>query len=148
MKTAEEILKEKGCELVFLGSQETVAEALKLMAAHKIGSVLVKDGNVFRGIYTEKDLVRDAQVPGFNPGTTMLKKAATSELVFAPHDTAVYSLQDLMLGKRLRHVLVMKEGRALGLLSIGDLTRAVLNEKKEQLSKVSWSYYEDWKWKK
>lgn len=148
MKTAEEILEEKEVELICLDPQHTVADALMLMAEKKIGSVLVKEGEVFQGIYTEKDLVRDAVKPGFNPYAMILKTTATSELVFAPHDAAVYSLQDLMLGRRLRHVLIMKEGRALGLLSIGDLTRAVLNEKKDQLSQASWDYYENWKWKK
>ena len=148
MKTAEEILSEKDAGLVCLGPENTVAEALALMHRHGVGSVLVKEGEVYSGIYTEKDVVRDAANPGFVPQEMKLKDTATSELVFAPHDAAVYVLQDLMLGRRLRHVLVMKVGQALGLLSIGDLTRAVLNEKKEHLSQVSWQYYEDWKWKK
>ena len=67
----------------------------------------------------------------------------------APHDAAIYKLEEMFLGLFVRHLLVEKEGAYIGLISIGDVTRASLLEReqkfKELNSFVSWEYYENWK---
>jgi len=147
MKTANDILKEKEGSIVCVGPDETVQEALRTMVDHNIGSVFVKEEDVFVGIYTERDLLQDTVKEGFDPKAARLRDRMTSNLLFAQHDTPLHKLQDLILGKRIRHMLIMKEGEALGVLSAGDVMKAQMNEMSKDLKSVSWDYYENWCWK-
>ena len=147
MKTAEDILKEKEGEIVCVGPDATIHEALQTMVAHNIGSVFVKEDDVFVGIYTERDLLQDTIKEGFDLKTSTLRDYMTSKLLFAQWDAPLHKLQDLILGKRIRHLLIMKEGKALGVLSAGDVMKAQMNEMSKNLKSVSWDYYENWCWK-
>lgn len=147
MRTAEDILKEKEGEIVCVGPDATIQEALQTMVSHNIGSVFVKDGDVFAGIYTERDLLKDSVKEGFDPNTAKLRDHMTSKLLFAQWDSPLHKLQDLILGKRIRHLLIMKEGKAMGVLSAGDVMKAQMNEMSKELESVSWDYYENWCWK-
>ena len=147
MKTAEDILKIKETSIVSVGPDATVLEALQTMVDHNIGSVFVKDGDVFVGIYTERDLLQDSVKAGFDPKTAPVRDYMTSRLLFTQHDAPLYKLQDLILGKRIRHLLIMKKGKALGVLSAGDVMKAQMNEMSKDLESVSWDYYENWCWK-
>jgi predicted transcriptional regulator len=69
-------------------------------------------------------------------------------LICAQYDETVPELQDLLLGKCLRHVLIVKDGKVIGIVSAGDVTKADLVDHESQLKSVSWEYYENWKWKK
>ncbi|HDQ45705.1 MAG TPA: CBS domain-containing protein [bacterium] len=148
MKTALDILNEKNRAIITVSSEATVADAIRTMAEHQIGAVVVKQEGSFCGIYTERDFLRNSLEEGFDPKTARIRDFMTCDLISAAWDDPVYRLMDRMLGKRIRHLLVEKEGRHIGLLSIGDVIRAGLNETREQLKSVSWDYYEDWKWKK
>ncbi|MDZ7764790.1 MAG: CBS domain-containing protein [Melioribacteraceae bacterium] len=76
----------------------------------------------------------------------------TKEIKSAPHNSTLYSLLDIFLGKRFRHLLIQKEGEYIGILSMGDVIKANLNEKTKELKAlnaiVSWEYYENWKFQK
>jgi CBS domain-containing protein len=148
MKTAEEILNEKEHELIFIGPEATILEAVSLMVERNIGAMLIQENDIITGIFTERDLLRITAREDFDPKTAKIKDHMTTNLLFANHDAPLYQLQDTVLGKRCRHLLVVKDGKYIGLLSAGDLTRASLNEKSQELSSVSWKYYEDWGWKK
>jgi len=87
-----------------------------------------------------------------NTESTPIKELMTKSVISAPFDDTVYNLMDKFLGKRLRHLLIEKNGKYIGLLSIGDVIKATLQEKTDELNDlktmVSWDYYEDWKWSK
>ena len=89
--------------------------------------------------------------PNFNPKTAKIKDHMTKALISTPYNATVYNLQDKFVGKRLRHLIVEREGEFIGILSAGDVMRATLEEKDNELqelnAKVSWDYYEDWRWK-
>jgi CBS domain-containing protein len=147
MKTAEEILKEKGNPpMIGVKPDTTVAEALKVMVEKKIGAILIQDDDDILGIYTERDLLNNI-VERIDPNITMIKHVMQTQLCTASHDMPIYRLQDQMLGTRCRHLLIAKDNQFIGLLSAGDVTKASLNEKTGELSSVSWDYYEDWCWK-
>jgi len=148
MKTAEEILNEKEQKLISIDPDTIVQEAVNLMVENNIGAMLIKENELITGIFTERDLLRLTAREDFDPKTAMIRDHMTTNLLFANHDTPLYQLQDTVLGKRCRHLLIVKEGKYIGLLSSGDLTRASLNEKSQELSSVSWDYYENWRWKK
>lgn len=152
MKTAAELLQEKGNEIFSVPPDSTIYDALQLMNKNNIGAMLVEeDGNII-GIWTERDLTRNILRDGFDIRKTKIKDVMISDLIKVPHDCTTYKMMDIFLGKRLRHLLVEKEGKFIGLLSIGDVIKANLMAKSQELEElnkiVSFEYYSNWRWKK
>lgn len=148
MKTAEDILKEKNKEMICISPDTSIFDAARTMVVNNIGAVIVKEDEIIHGIYTERDYLHDSVKSGFDTRNALVRDYMTCNLIFASHDDPIYKLQDMMLGMRIRHLLIQKDKKYIGLLSAGDVTRASLNESESKLKSVSWNYYEDWKWKK
>ena len=148
MKTAEDIIRNKGGESYGVSVDDTVQDALEMMRDRKIGSVLVRDGGKLVGIWTERDLLGAVLREGFSPKTARMGDCMVSDLKFVPHTATVYQLMDHCLGLRHRRVLVEKDGEFIGLLTTGDIMKACLREKSEEIRELnqiaSWEYYEDW----
>jgi CBS domain-containing protein len=152
MKTAEDILLEKKRDMVTVGPDQTLREALELMQTHRIGAILVKRGEKIVGIWTERDLARDILTSGFDIKTGRVSDYMTSKLFTAPSNTPIIRLQEMFLGLFVRHILITRKRETVGLLSIGDVMRASLLEKDQELRKLtaiaSWEYYENWGWER
>ena len=152
MKTAEDVLNEKGKEIFSVPKEATVFDALKVMNEKKIGAILVKDENEYVGIWTERDLMKNTIIENFDPKSAKMVDQMNTGLKFCEHNNTVYQLQDKFLGMRLRHLLIQKEGKFIGLLSAGDVMKTILNEKEKELEDLnaiaSWEYYENWRWDK
>jgi len=152
MKTAEDILLEKKRDMVTVGPDQTLREALELMQTHRIGAILVRRGEKIVGIWTERDLARDILTAGFDINTARVGDYMTSKLFTAPYNTPIIKLQEMFLGLFVRHILVTRKRETVGLLSIGDVMRASLLEKDLEVRKLtasaSWEYYENWGWER
>ena len=152
MKTAGDILREKNQDFIYVGPEDTLFKAMEKMNQNKIGAMLIKDEDKMVGIWTERDLLRNAMEDGFDPRKARIKDYMTTGLQCADHNDTVYQLLDKFLGKRLSHLLIKKEEVYIGMLSTGDVIKASLNEKNQELSSlnaiVSWEYYENWRWRK
>jgi CBS domain-containing protein len=152
MKTAEEILLEKQGSIISLGPDASLSEAIQVMSEHNIGAILIKEEDLIVGIWTERDLLHLLAEHRFDVKNERLRDHMNVNMISAQHNEPIIKLQDKILGKRMRHLLIVKEDKQIGLLSAGDVTRASLLEKSqefESLSKMySWDYYENWKWKK
>jgi len=150
MKTAEEMIKEQKHDVFHVSPTTTIREALKLMTDKKIGATLVKDNDEIVGIWTERDLMKNVLEGGFNLDTSLIKTYMTKTLQYADHADTILQLQDKFLGLRIRHLLIKKDGQFIGMLSSGDVTRHSLKEKTDELrrlnKRVSWEYYENWRW--
>jgi signal-transduction protein with cAMP-binding, CBS, and nucleotidyltransferase domain len=151
MITAEDILKEKGQPIVSVPFDETVHGACLLMARQKIGAVLVEKNGQLVGIWTERDLLRGvAKNILDDPMTNKVGDYMTVPLITAPHGSQIHSLKEMFLGLFIRHLIIEKDGRYIGFISIGDVIRAELIEKDRQAREmrelVSWEYYENWRW--
>jgi signal-transduction protein with cAMP-binding, CBS, and nucleotidyltransferase domain len=150
MRTAEDIIKEKKRDMVFVSSDQTIREALQVMVSRKIGAILVKENDKIVGIWTERDLMQNIIAPGFKCENARIGDYMTTQLHTAPHDTPIIKLQEMFLGLFVRHLLVTKNQDHIGLLSIGDVVRVSLLEKDKQIKElnamVSWEYYENWGW--
>ncbi len=152
MKTAEDILRTKTKPLkISIAPERTLAEAVTMMNRAGVGAILVeKEPDQIVGIWTERDLLRSAAEPGFDIQTASVGDHMHSRLFNAAHDTPLIKLEEMFLGLFIRHIVILKEGRFLGLLSIGDVLRASLLEKDLTLKKLnkiaSWQYYENWGW--
>ena len=151
MKTANDMIQEKGSEILCVPKGATVLEALKQMNAHKVGAIMVtRDGKPV-GIWTERDLMRNTLDTKFDPETVRIEDYMTRNLIFAPHTDTVYNLMDKFLGLRVRHLLIEKDGKTVGMVSSGDVMKASIQEKDGELkqlnSMVGWDYYENWRWR-
>lgn len=148
MQTAANILKGKGEEIISVPVDATLRQALELMVDRKVGAILVTQEGRFVGIWSERDLMRNALKPGFDLQTARIGDYMVTGLRSAPHTDTAYLLMDKFLGLRLRHLLIKEGEEYIGLLSIGDVIRACLQEKTREFEElhavISWEYYEEW----
>ncbi len=149
MKTAEDIIRTKNRPLVSTPAKTPLLDVIRLMNEQKIGSILVEDNDTIVGIWTERDLLEDVLKPGFAIDRATVGECMSTQLCTSPATDSVYKLMDAFLGLRLRHILIEKEGKYVGILSSGDVMKAALLQKNHELAELnastSWDYYEEWK---
>ena len=125
-----EILQDKGTEVVTVAATQKVAEALKRMAEANIGAVVVTgEGGEMAGIFTERDYARKVIGKGPDPLGIPVSEYMTAVVVTVDPDRRVDDCMALMTDKRCRHLPVLEDGKLSGLISIGDLVKASLEEK-------------------
>ena len=150
MKTAQDILKEKNRDIISVRADQSVSDAIQVMGDNNIGAILVEEGDRYVGIFSERDLLRHTASPDFNPRKAPIADYMSAPLHCADHDTPLNQLKEKFLGLYIRHLVVEKEGRQIGLLSVGDVMRASLLDQDRQIKELnklaSWEYYEDWGW--
>lgn len=121
--TVAHILADKGPDVVTIQPHRTIAEASRLLAAHRIGAVLVTgaDGKIL-GILSERDIVR-AVAAGPATLDDAVSKHMTERVVTCTPDMVVYDVMDVMTAGRFRHLPVLDQNRLAGLISIGDVVK-------------------------
>jgi CBS domain-containing protein len=137
MISVKHVLESKGHEYWSLTSNSTVYEAIKLMADHEIGSVLVIDGGEIKGIVTERDYARKVILEGKSSPDTPLSEIMSTHVLYVRPEQTVEECLALMTDKRVRHIPVITDGEIKGLVSIGDLVKAMITEQQfiiEQLA--------------
>jgi CBS domain-containing protein len=117
-----QILKDKG-DLVFTASpDETIASAAGLLHSRRVGAMVIVDkGGTIAGILSERDIVRVVAEQGGAGLDQPVSSCMTRDVVFAAPTEQVQSLLERMTDRRVRHLPVVKEGRLIGIVSIGDL---------------------------
>tara|TARA_B110000858_G_scaffold124146_1_gene141588 strand:+ start:19606 stop:20076 length:471 start_codon:yes stop_codon:yes gene_type:complete len=149
IRTARDILKDKGGHMVTTNSNATIYQALTIMTQNRVGSIVVLEEEKIVGIWTERDLMFRAMEEDFNPKTARLKDNMSVNIISANIEEQAYQLMDKFLGRRIRHLFIEDGGEYVGLLSVGDVMKANLqlkNEEFEELNQmVSLEYYENWK---
>jgi CBS domain-containing protein len=121
------LLEQKDGAVFTIPTTVTVAEAVQEMNAHKVGSVLVMNGLRLAGIFTERDVLRRVVGADIDPRFTPITKVMTSDVLTIEPTATVQEVMDIFTERRCRHLPVMVEGRLLGLISIGDVSRWVAN---------------------
>jgi signal-transduction protein with cAMP-binding, CBS, and nucleotidyltransferase domain len=148
-RTARDILAEKGGHMVTITADASVYQALTVMTQNRVGSVVIMDNEKIVGIWTERDLMFQVLEEGFDPKTSKLRDHMSENLISAAADEQSFQLYDKFLGRRVRHLLIRDGGDYIGILSLGDVAKANLQEKSEELAQlnqmVSLEYYENWK---
>lgn len=122
------LLNGKGRALHTVPSTVTVAEAVKEMNRHKIGAMLVMEGEKLAGIFTERDVLTRVVAGSLEPRTTPVAQVMSAKVLTIAPETTVQQVMDIFTEKRCRHLPVMEEGRLTGLISIGDVSRWVANQ--------------------
>lgn len=124
-----DLLKAKGQQVVTIGPQETLLEACKRLAEHNIGSLLVLalDGSI-EGIVTERDITKICAKKSGSLGNTLVREAmSTNLLIGLPKDDLDY-ITSIMTQNRIRHLPIVSGGQLEGIVSIGDVVKALLQE--------------------
>ncbi len=121
------LLEGKGRALRTVPTTVTVAEAVKEMNHHKIGSVLVMNGDTLAGIFTERDVMTRVIAAEIDPKTTPITQVMSAKVLTIEPEATVQQVMDIFAERRCRHLPVTSGGKLLGLISIGDVSRWVAN---------------------
>jgi len=127
--TVRDILRHKP-DVYVVGADDTVFTALQLMAEKNIGAVLVMDGNDLAGIFSERDYARRGVLRGHPSRETAVRTIMTTDVVSISPSVTVDDCMALMTERRIRHLPVVDNDRVVGIVSIGDVVRAVVDEQR------------------
>ena len=133
MRLVKHLLEGKGTAIFSIGPDKPVLEAIRTMADKYIGALLVMEGVNLLGIMSERDYARKVILKGRSSADTPVRDIMSSPvLTVTPHDTVNHCMK-LVTDKRVRHLPVVENGRVIGMLSIGDLVKAVIEDQAEEL---------------
>lgn len=139
MQTVRQLLENKAIkELISVGPEMTVFQALQVMAERDVGAILVMEMGDVVGIFSERDYARRIVLMGRTSAGTKVRDIMTSKVIFVSPGQSIGECMALMTDRRIRHLPVMEDNRVIGLLSIGDLVHATIAEQQfviEQLVK-------------
>jgi len=123
------LVSNKPTSVVTIAPTAAISEAVQLLSQHDIGALLVSsESKPIEGMLSERDIVRSLANPDHDTLTLRVQQLMTANVHTCSLDSTVAELMSLMTTKRIRHVPVMDEGKLSGLVSIGDVVRARLNE--------------------
>jgi CBS domain-containing protein len=124
------ILDTKGHEFWSVTPDTSVYDALQLMSEKAVGSVLVVENGEVRGIFTERDYARKVVLDGKSSPNTRVAEIMTSQVLCTKPEQTIEEAMALMTEKRVRHLPVLANGKLVGVVSIGDLVKAVISEQR------------------
>jgi len=126
MKTIKELLKEKGDGPVHhIKPDATVFDAVTRMVELKVGALLVMEGEEIRGIVTERDYLRFITVKGRTARDTKVRDIMTDKVIYVTPETGLNEVMGIMTNARIRHMPIMVDNRLKGIVSIGDVVKAI-----------------------
>lgn len=129
MKNVAQILKQKGDQVWSIGPDAMVYQALKLMADKDIGALMVLEGDRLVGVISERDYARKVILQGKSSLDTPVREIMTHHVVCVRPEQSVEECMALMTQHRIRHLPVVAGGSLAGLVSIGDVVKASIDEK-------------------
>lgn len=136
MKTVKQLLQAKGGAVHGIAPEATVFEALRLMADKDVGALVVLSGNALAGILSERDYARKVILLGKSSHDLAVREIMTERVVTVHPAQTVDDCMALMTARRIRHLPVLENDRLLGILSIGDLVKAVIAEQGETIKQL------------
>ena len=122
------VLSHKGRDVVSIGPDATVFEAISRMVENNVGAIVVVDGDALAGVFTERDYLRRIALEGRTSRETKVADAMTADVVTVEPDASVDACLGLMTARKIRHLPVLDGGALVGVVSIGDCVRANAEE--------------------
>src|SRR5258708_16819377 len=126
MKGVAELLKAKPVRVVSVRPEQSVLEAIKVLATEDIGAAIVMTGDRLAGIFSERDYTRKVILKGRSSDTTRVEEVMTANVVCVSPRTKARECMALMTEKNIRHLPVMDEGRVIGMVSIRDIVSDII----------------------
>ncbi len=128
MKFVSEILKGKGRDVWTVSPDSTVYDALQVMADKNVGALMVLEDDQVVGVFSERDYARKVILKGKASKNTPVSEIMSTELVWVRPDQTIEDCMNLMTNRRIRHLAVLEKGRPVGVISIGDVVKAIISE--------------------
>jgi CBS domain-containing protein len=128
MITVSQVLKQKGRQVWSVTPDTTVIEALRLLAARDVGALIVLEGDRLAGIFSERDYARKIVLQGKTSHETPVKDVMTANVYTVRPEQTIGACMALMTEKRIRHLPVLEHDRVTGVISIGDVVKAIISE--------------------
>ena len=116
--------------------QDTIYDALRLMADKNIGAVVVVSDSEIQGIFSERDYARKVILHGRSSAETPVWQIMSSPVITVTPDQTVQDCMHLMTQRRVRHLPVVEGGRVVGMISIGDLVKAVIEDQQQTIEQL------------
>jgi CBS domain-containing protein len=136
MITVKDILDQKGHTAWTISPEAKVLEALELMAKKGLGALVVMENDEVVGIISERDYARKIILMGRQSHDTPVKDIMTREVYGVHYDTTAEECMALMTDKHIRHLPVCKDGKLAGIISIGDVVKAIIGEQKGKIENL------------
>ena len=136
MLTVKQLLHVKGRDVWTVGGDATVFEALQLMADKDIGAVLVTDESRVVGIFSERDYARKVILHGKSSKETQVREIMTTDVITVHPDQTIAHCMALMTNKRIRHLPIVEDDQLIGLVSIGDVVKAIIGEQEFMIGQL------------
>ncbi|GAA4860546.1 CBS domain-containing protein [Luteimonas vadosa] len=136
MRTVRQLLDSKTPDIHAIGPDAPVIDAIRLMAEKGIGAVLVMDGGRLAGMLSERDYARRIVLEGRSSKDTCVREIMNSEIATVGLDDTVQSCMVMVTGTRRRHLPVVDGGDVVGVISIGDLVKAVIEDQQLELDQL------------
>ena len=136
MHSIRDILREKGTKVQSIDPNENVYEALRQMDEHGIGALLVMEGNKPIGLFSERDYARKLALRGLRSRETAVKTIMSSPVLTISPDASVQQALSMMTEKFIRHLPVVDGSGVIGMVSIGDLVKAVIKDQQSLIEQL------------
>ena len=133
MSQVKHLLESKGSTIFSIAPDAPVLEAITRMAEHRVGALLVMRGKQLVGVVSERDYARKVILQGRSSSQTAVSDIMSSEPVTVGPDTDVFDCMRLCTDSRIRHLPVVRGDAVVGVISIGDLVKAVIDAQAEQI---------------
>ncbi len=136
MTTVRTLLERKGRAIFSVEPQAAVLDAIRLMAEHHVGALIVMRGAALEGIVSERDYARKVILRGRSSADTPVRDIMSSPVLTVSLDSSVQQCMQLMTDRHVRHLPVTDGARVVGMVSIGDLVKAVIADQQQQIEQL------------
>ena len=136
MKLVNQLLDSKGHDVLSIAPSASVLDAIKLMAEKGVGALIVMDGDAMTGIVTERDYARKVILKGRSSDETPVSDIMSTGVISTSPDQTVNICMNVMTDKRIRHLPVVEGNKVIGLVSIGDLVKAIIADQQEEIEQL------------
>lgn len=133
MKRVKEILRTKGHDIFSVAPDTSVYDAIHLLAEKEIGALLVMEGPLLVGVFSERDYARQIILKGRSSEDTSVREIMTSEVLHATPDNDTAECMTMMTDNRIRHLPIIDDSAVVGVISIGDLVRSIIAEQESTI---------------
>ena len=136
MRTVRQLLEAKPAEIIAIGPEAPVIDAIRLMAERQVGALLVMEGARLAGILSERDYARKVVLQGRSSKDTPVRAIMTPQVVTVAFADSIDHCMQLVTDRRIRHLPVVEGGEVVGVLSIGDLVKAVIEMQRQDIDQL------------
>jgi CBS domain-containing protein len=136
MINVRDLIRKKGGQVFSVKPDDTVLEAMKLMAEKNTGAVLVMEGGKVTGILSERDCVRKVDILGKTSKSTQVQEIMTGKVLYVEASQSMDECMAIMIDKNIRHLPVYEDGKLLGLISVRDVLKEVVDFQKFMISQL------------